>query len=262
MSEPSDLLVRADANFAEFARAHARWLPPTHLEERNDLLLCSAGTHAPGPWNSAMPLGAAAADPKQVLHEARSFFAAKQRGFCLYTRAHLDAALASACEQAGYVRAGREPGMALTSPLAIEPLARGLRVEDVSSDNADAFVDVMAAAYVTLALPDKITRKLLSHPARWLSPPVQARVLFENDEPVAGGMLYFSHGIAGVYWVATIPAARGRGHAAALMRSLSNHALELGARAVTLQASQLGEPVYRKLGYREITRYPMFLAPR
>ncbi|HEY2735340.1 MAG TPA: GNAT family N-acetyltransferase [Polyangiales bacterium] len=262
MSEPSDLLARADANFAEFARAHARWLPPTHLEERNDLLLCSAGTNAPGPWNSAMPLGAAAADPNQVLHEARSFFAAKQRSFCIYTRAHLDNKLASACEQAGYVRAGREPGMALTSRIPIETLASGVSVREVSSANVHQFVDVMAAAYMTLALPEKTTRKLLSHPARWLAAPVEARLLFDHDEPVAGGLLYFSHGIAGVYWVATAPNARGRGHAAALMRGLSNHAFDLGARAVTLQASQLGEPVYRRIGYREITRYPMFLAGR
>jgi hypothetical protein len=31
-------------------------------------------------------------------------------------------------------------------------------------------------------------------------------------------------------------------------------ALERGARAVTLQATQMGEPTYRRLGYREYGR--------
>lgn len=35
-----------------------------------------------------------------------------------------------------------------------------------------------------------------------------------------------------------------------------------GVRFVCLQASPEGEPVYRRPGFREITRYPWFVAPR
>ena len=74
-------------------------------------------------------------------------------------------------------------------------------------------------------------------------------------------MLLFSHGIAGLYWVGTVPESRGRGLGAAVTRTLANHAFERGARAVVLQASPAGEPVYRTLGFREITRYPWFVEP-
>ena len=73
-------------------------------------------------------------------------------------------------------------------------------------------------------------------------------------------MVLYSHGIAGVYWVGTLSEARGRGHATRLMQSVSARAFDRGARCVILQATQFGEPIYQKLGYREFTRYPWYLA--
>jgi len=55
---------------------------------------------------------------------------------------------------------------------------------------------------------------------------------------------------AGVYAVATVPEARGRGLARRLQYLLLQRARELGARTTTLQASKLGRPVYAALGYQ------------
>jgi hypothetical protein len=33
----------------------------------------------------------------------------------------------------------------------------------------------------------------------------------------------------------------------------------MGAEAAVLQASVMGEPIYLKMGYREVTRYPWFV---
>jgi GNAT superfamily N-acetyltransferase len=55
---------------------------------------------------------------------------------------------------------------------------------------------------------------------------------------------------AGVYAVATVPKARGRGLARRLQYLLLQRARELGARTTTLQASKLGGPVYAALGYK------------
>jgi GNAT superfamily N-acetyltransferase len=55
---------------------------------------------------------------------------------------------------------------------------------------------------------------------------------------------------AGVYAVATVPEARGRGLARRLQYLLLQRARELGARTTTLQASKLGRPVYVALGYK------------
>jgi predicted GNAT family acetyltransferase len=131
----------------------------------------------------------------------------------------------------------------------------------VTAANAAAFADVIAAAYEPLDLPPQITRKSFARPGRWASH-WRVRLVLAGGEPVAGAMLMFSHGVAGVYWVGTIPAARGKGYADALVRSLSNHAFDRGATTVALQASPQGEPIYRRMGYREVTRHRWYHVPR
>jgi GNAT superfamily N-acetyltransferase len=69
-------------------------------------------------------------------------------------------------------------------------------------------------------------------------------------------MTVVTHGVAGIYWVGTTPAARGRGLAELCARAADNAGFDLGARITSLQASVMGEPVYRRMGYVEVTRYP------
>jgi GNAT superfamily N-acetyltransferase len=55
-----------------------------------------------------------------------------------------------------------------------------------------------------------------------------------------------------VYLVATLPEARGRGLATALMSHALLEARERGCTTTSLQSSARGRPVYARLGYREI----------
>jgi GNAT superfamily N-acetyltransferase len=57
-------------------------------------------------------------------------------------------------------------------------------------------------------------------------------------------------GDCSVWWVATVPEARGRGLASGLMRRALAAGRERGCEVTTLQATQLGRPVYERLGYR------------
>jgi ribosomal protein S18 acetylase RimI-like enzyme len=59
-------------------------------------------------------------------------------------------------------------------------------------------------------------------------------------------------GDAGIYWVGTLPEARGRGVATGLMRQALLDARERGCTSTSLQATVMGRPVYRRLGYREL----------
>jgi GNAT superfamily N-acetyltransferase len=69
---------------------------------------------------------------------------------------------------------------------------------------------------------------------------------------------------AGVYSVATTPWARGRGLARRLQYLLLQRARERGARTTTLQASDMGRPVYAALGYESFGAMNMWerRAPR
>jgi GNAT superfamily N-acetyltransferase len=59
-------------------------------------------------------------------------------------------------------------------------------------------------------------------------------------------------------FVATLPEARGRGLASALVRAGLRAARERGCTSTTLEGSALGEPVYERLGYRTVGRMRMY----
>jgi GNAT superfamily N-acetyltransferase len=66
------------------------------------------------------------------------------------------------------------------------------------------------------------------------------------------------HGDCAIWWVATVPEARGRGLAARLLHVALGEARERGVETSTLQATKLGRPVYERLGYRDIGELQMW----
>jgi len=70
-----------------------------------------------------------------------------------------------------------------------------------------------------------------------------------HGEPVATSALCCAVGVAGVYEVSTIPSMRGQGIGAAIAQAPLLDARNMGYRIAVLQASKLGEPVYRRLGF-------------
>ena len=61
-----------------------------------------------------------------------------------------------------------------------------------------------------------------------------------------------------VYFVASLPEARGRGLATDLMIRMLTDALAEGCTTTTLQASKAGYPIYRRLGYRDLGALEMW----
>ena len=76
----------------------------------------------------------------------------------------------------------------------------------------------------------------------------------------SGALAILSHGVAGVYWVGTVEEGRGQGLGDACTRYVTRAAFEAGARLVCLQASAQGEPIYLRMGYREVTRYAWWVS--
>jgi GNAT superfamily N-acetyltransferase len=65
-------------------------------------------------------------------------------------------------------------------------------------------------------------------------------------------------GDCGIWWVATLPDARGRGLSTRLLRVALDGARERGLRTSTLQATKLGRPVYERIGYRDVGELQMW----
>jgi predicted acetyltransferase len=70
-----------------------------------------------------------------------------------------------------------------------------------------------------------------------------------------------AHGAAGVYVVTTAEANRHQGIGAALTAAALREGRERGLRVGTLQASAMGEPVYRRMGFETVAEYQLFQLP-
>jgi predicted acetyltransferase len=81
-----------------------------------------------------------------------------------------------------------------------------------------------------------------------------------DGRPVASAMVLCSHGVAGVYWVSTVPDARRRGLAERVTLAVGNAGFDLGMRVAALQASVMGFPVYLRMGYETVSTTRWFLA--
>lgn len=96
-------------------------------------------------------------------------------------------------------------------------------------------------------------------PGLWRSGP-RAYGVFENGKPVAVGAAATAEGICYIMWVATLPEARRKGYAEAILRRAWSDAQTIdGAKFTVLHATAMGRPVYAALGYVAVAEFPTFL---
>jgi predicted GNAT family acetyltransferase len=81
---------------------------------------------------------------------------------------------------------------------------------------------------------------------------------FLGDEIVGTTALITHNGVAGIYCVSTFPEFRGRGIGAALTTLPLLEAHSEGYQIGTLQASSMGFPVYKRLGFQEVCKLQMY----
>jgi ribosomal protein S18 acetylase RimI-like enzyme len=73
-----------------------------------------------------------------------------------------------------------------------------------------------------------------------------------DGEPAASVLALDTDGDCGIYAVAAVPEARGRGLVSALMIHAMADAQERGCATTSLEATKMGRPVYERLGYRPL----------
>ncbi len=84
---------------------------------------------------------------------------------------------------------------------------------------------------------------------------------YADGDPVVSGLGWRTGRTIGVYSIATIESARRRGYGAAMTARVVADGLVAGCDTAALQASEIGRPIYERLGFRTVVRYAGYLDP-
>lgn len=147
------------------------------------------------------------------------------------------------------------PGMAVDLSKLHESHTKpdGLDIRVVADEETlHAWTHVFIQGYGVPADWESAFFQLLS--ACGLELPMRNYLGYLDGEPLAASTLFLGAGAAGIYDVATLPPARGRGLGAAMTLTPLLEARQLGYRAGVLQSSDMGYNVYRKLGFERLCR--------
>jgi GNAT superfamily N-acetyltransferase len=78
-------------------------------------------------------------------------------------------------------------------------------------------------------------------------------------DPVVSGLGWRTGRTLGVYSIATIESARRRGYGAAMTARAVADGVVAGCDVAALQASEVGRPIYERLGFRTVVKYTAYL---
>jgi ribosomal protein S18 acetylase RimI-like enzyme len=192
-----------------------------------------------------------AVDGVQAVRRAGEFFAASGGDHIVLVREPDDADLADAAITAGYAPAWTERPMALHHPPEPSPLTEDIDVRVVSSTE-----EILAYGTVVAEANDDPGEReragLLFHDRTILAPHITAFVAHLDGAPASCAMTLVSHGVAGVFYVATVENARRRGLGDALTRMAARAGFAMGARAAWLGASEMGADLYHRIGFSDL----------
>ncbi len=81
--------------------------------------------------------------------------------------------------------------------------------------------------------------------------PQKLFIAYCDEKPVATSLLFTHQNTAGIYYVSTLPAYRNKGCGLKITQAAMQSAKEAGFENVILQATPMGERIYKKMGFEE-----------
>jgi hypothetical protein len=175
---------------------------------------------------------------------------------CWVTGRTKPANLADYLVKNGFTRIGEPTGMAVDlAELNEEKRApRGFTITEVKDNKAlKTWCKVAAASF---RVPEEVIPSIYDWYAREMDmeQPLKFYLGVLDGKPVATSNYYLGAGVCGLYFVGTLPEARQKGIGFSITQKPLLEAKKLGYKAGILQASDMGRPVYLKLGFKEYGR--------
>lgn len=127
-------------------------------------------------------------------------------------------------------------------------------VEVTTTGDVDDFVDLLLRAF---EMPDWVSEPMAA--VMRVFPDAINAVASLDGRPVACGTAYVTGPTVGIYNIASLPEARGRGAGYAVTAGLLDLASDAGAEHAILHSTEAGFPLYRRLGFVEVCQTPLYL---
>jgi len=224
--------------------------------ESHDLFITNCGMPATD-FNRAF-LKEPGGDLAAAFERAEAYFRGAGLPFAFTVRSDREAECAPALRAAGYERESAMPGMVL-APIRDEsrPIP-GLEIRRVTP--GEDLARFQETAFEGFGFPKQaghlfITEQFLRVPG------VKLYLGLLDGEPACTSGMVPTPGVAGIYWVSTLEAHRGRGLGEAVTWAAVSGGMASGCPAASLQASQAGEPVYTRMGFETPIYYVKYGRP-
>lgn len=253
---------RAHLNLVESSRLLFE-LDPGAAIEAGDGWLFGAGTPShPVACNTAFRSDDGL-DAAELLAAALAFFGERERGFSLWVRSGSeDPDLVAAAEGRGFQCVYEMPEMLLHERAEERPLPDGVELRRLETpEQAEDYWRIAASSYTSIGFPPEMFASYRNHEGL-MAENLVAFLAYLDGEPVSIAMTIVTHGVAGIYWVGSLEAARGKGLGRAVTTAATNAGFDLGADVASLQASPMGRPIYEAMGYETAFDYRLLMSPQ
>ena len=257
---PESLASANEANLAEGLAACALAFGG-EVRDEPDLLWCAVGIPSAG-WNRVTRTQIA----PEMLDERIEWVIARARALCVpflwvIGPSARPAGLGDQLLRHGFIDEGEDPAMGIN--LAQLPgvlhLPEGVTVERV--EDRTSLEQWVRTSFMGFELPASGVEAFLAAVSRDVFGDAAAAHYYLarlDGEPVATAALSLA-GAAGIFAVTTIEAARRKGIGAAVTMAPLLDARDRGYCVGVLQASEMGYPVYARMGFTEQFRYRNFI---
>lgn len=263
LASSSELELLDEANFTVYRESTVR--TGGRVIEHDGLTLV-IGTHPSSVIVNTILRSGPVSDPKAALEFAHGTYASIGHGVSLMTSRHADGPLAKAAANASWTPVFELIGMILDQPISAGSEPAVAIVSEVDSVGDLAAIRTIEVAGFADNEDERSMIESLFADSRLLNGPntttcvATVEIPGNGREAVAAAIVDLA-GAGLITWVATLPDHRRRGFGGLVTRAAANRGFELGASAIVLQASPMGLPVYRRLGFRTIGTYTIWAPP-
>ncbi len=150
--------------------------------------------------------------------------------------------------------------MVVHARVTVPAVPDGASIRLVSTaDERDDYLEVFAAAYAQIGASRDTVVGLMPPLDMLQGDDVGAFVVDLDGAPAAVAMSVVIDGVADIHWVGTMPFASRRGLGELATAKSVEYGFDRGADVAALQASPMGDGLYRRMGFVELYRYEEFL---